>query len=51
MEEKKDFTCMDCVHVCSYQPDVICYIWCSETERDFTFSGENTEPCELFEED
>jgi hypothetical protein len=53
MTDTKELTCLSCEHVCSFQGDgeVVCHVWCSETDRDFTFSGANTVPCELFKEE
>ena len=44
-------SCFDCKRMASMQPDIVCHIWCDKKDRDFTFGGENTEACELFEED
>ena len=49
--DKVVYTCYNCAHFCSIQPDIICFMWCSETDRDFTFSDENTDICKLFEDD
>jgi len=46
-----EYSCFDCKHIISTQPDIICYIGCIKTNRDFTFENENTEICKYFEED
>ncbi len=43
--------CYDCANMASMQSDVVCHVWCTKTDRDFTFGSENTEICEFFEED
>lgn len=50
-EKTKEFTCYDCEHNVSEQIDLVCWSWCCQTERDFTFGGEDTTPCEFFKED
>ena len=50
-ETLKKQTCYDCAYQCSSELDVVCHIWCSKTDRNFTFGGENDEACELFKKD
>ena len=44
-------SCYDCANMMSSESGCVCWVWCSKTDRDYTFGGENTEICEHFEED
>lgn len=48
---EKILTCNDCIHQVSMESDCRCYIYCSITERDFTFPNSNETICENFEKD
>ncbi len=43
--------CYNCKHMVATQPDIVCHITCSKTDRDFTYGREDDTACKLFEED
>ena len=50
-QKKKKYTCYDCKWMMSSEHDDVCWIWCSITDRDFTFSGSDDTICKDFEKD
>lgn len=49
--EYKNISCYSCANMMSHTPDVVCHLWCSETDRDWTFGYERDDICSKYEED